>query len=147
MNDTDFFNEFIKKPKVEFVKSTLNRAWEAGFKPAIEVAVYEQDAGIMVPMEFVKSGRITLILGAADIRDYIFDVDNGVIHFSASFAGRPTPVTVPVAAITTVAVNHRVLGIGFPSWIDAPMVGEEVKGEPEYEGNVVSLFNNQKTKH
>ena len=147
MNDTDFFNEFIKKPKVEFVKSTLNRAWEAGFKPAIEVAVYEQDAEIMVPMEFVKSGRITLILGAADIRDYIFDVGNGVIHFSASFAGRPTSVTVPVAAITTVAVNHRVLGIGFPSWVEAPTVEEEVKAGQEYEGNVVSLFNNQKTKH
>lgn len=146
MDYRDFFNEFIKKPKVEFVLSTLERAWEAGFKPAIEVVVYEQDAEIMVPMEFVRSGKITLIMGAADIRDYHFDKTKGVIHFSASFAGRPASVIVPVAAITTVAVDRKVLGIGFPSWFETKTLEEEQK-EPEYKGNVVSMFNNQKTKH
>lgn len=151
MQEREFFNEFIKKPKIEFVKSTLERAWEAGFKPAIEVAVYQEDYEIMVPAQFVKSGRITLIMGATDIRDYHFDESKGVIHFSASFSGRPASVVVPVAAILTMAVDHKVLGIGFPSWVDTQAVDTTQKvQEDEVEdhtpgGNVVSLFST--TKH
>ncbi|MGL4353137.1 MAG: hypothetical protein ACRCTP_04270 [Aeromonas popoffii] len=147
MDDREFFMTFVKKAKVEYVKSTLERAWEAGLKPRFEVCVHGNDKAIMVPSEHVKGGFISLVLGVADIRDYHFDEVEGIIHFSASFGGKPTSVSVPVAAIAQVVVNSKLLVHGFPVWVDMEGVKPQEESKPAPEGNVVDLFKGKATKH
>ncbi|MEM6406688.1 MAG: ClpXP protease specificity-enhancing factor [Pseudomonadota bacterium] len=53
---------------------------------------------VHVPQHLVDDGRIVLNIGPTAVRD--LDLANEAISFSARFNGRPTPVYVPIQAVT-----------------------------------------------
>lgn len=152
MDNAEFVKKFIQAGKTAFVKKVLDVAWEAGMKPALLLMVHEDDTKTSVPTNFVKDGKISLIMGAADIRNYHFDEDEGVISFTASFGGRPMDVVISVGAIICMYVDHQPIPANFPVWAHVPSGAvepkkHERKEEPQVTDNVVSLFKAGTTRH
>jgi stringent starvation protein B len=72
------------------------------------VVVDAEQAGVMVPRQFVQNGQIVLNVGPTAVRD--LHIENDAITFSARFGGQPMQVVVPMPAL--IAIYARENGVG-----------------------------------
>jgi stringent starvation protein B len=84
--------------------------------PYILVNAYGAD--VMVPQEFVKDGQIILNISASAVQGILM-TDNA-IEFSGRFAGIPTPVYVPVAAVMGIYARENGQGMVFEAEVPNP---------------------------
>jgi stringent starvation protein B len=95
-------------------KSYLIRAlhqWctDFGFTPFIAVFV---DAGVEVPMEFVKNNEIVLNLSLEACHQ--LQVGHDYISFQARFGGVPKKIMVPVSHVLAIYARENGQGMSFP---------------------------------
>lgn len=84
--------------------------------PYILVNAY--GAEVMVPQEYVKDGQIILNISPSAVHDLL--MSNDAIEFNGRFAGIPTPVYVPVAAVMGIYARENGQGMVFESEQPAP---------------------------
>ncbi|RDB44473.1 ClpXP protease specificity-enhancing factor [Halomonas sp. DQ26W] len=72
------------------------------------VVVDAEQAGVVVPRQFVQNGQIVLNVGPTAVRD--LHIENDAITFNARFGGRPMQVVVPMPAL--IAIYARENGVG-----------------------------------
>jgi stringent starvation protein B len=75
-------------------------------------------ADVMVPQEFVKDGQIILNISPSAVQGILM-TDNAV-EFSGRFAGIPTPVYVPVAAVMGIYARENGQGMVFEAEVPTP---------------------------
>ena len=69
-------------------------------------------AGVQVPTQYVKDGKIVLNVSPESIRG--LDMGNEEIGFSARFGGNPYEITVPVRAVLAIYAKENGKGMIFP---------------------------------
>ncbi|MDT8427703.1 MAG: ClpXP protease specificity-enhancing factor [Pseudomonadales bacterium] len=89
---------------------------ENRYTPYILVNAYGDE--VMVPQEYVKDGQIILNIAPSAVHDLL--MSNDAIEFNGRFAGIPTPVYVPVAAIMGIYARENGQGMVFESELPAP---------------------------
>jgi stringent starvation protein B len=72
------------------------------------VVVDAEQAGVIVPRQFVQNGQIVLNVGPTAVRD--LHIENDAITFSARFGGQPMQVVVPMPSL--IAIYARENGVG-----------------------------------
>lgn len=72
------------------------------------VVVDAEQAGVVVPRQFVQNGQIVLNVGPTAVRD--LHIENDAITFGARFGGQPMQVVVPMPAL--IAIYARENGVG-----------------------------------
>lgn len=75
-------------------------------------------ADVMVPQEYVKEGQIILNISPSAVQGILM-TDNAV-EFSGRFAGIPTPVYVPVAAVMGIYARENGQGMVFEAEVPNP---------------------------
>jgi stringent starvation protein B len=80
-----------------------------GFTPYIAVFV---DAGVRVPMEYVKDNEIVLNVGFEATSG--LKLGNDWIEFKARFAGGPREISVPVDHVIAIYARENGQGMAFP---------------------------------
>ncbi len=84
--------------------------------PYILVNAY--GANVMVPQEYVKDGQIILNISPSAVHGLL--INNDAVEFSGRFAGIPTPVYVPVAAVMGIYARENGQGMVFEAEAPAP---------------------------
>jgi len=74
--------------------------------------------GVMVPQEYVKDGQIILNISPAAVHE--LQMANDAVQFNGRFAGIPTPVYVPVAAVMGIYARENGQGMVFETENPAP---------------------------
>ena len=85
-----------------------------GFTPYIAVFV---DAGVKVPMEYVKNGEIVLNVGFEATTG--LELGNELIEFKARFGGSSRDISVPVDHVIAIYARENGQGMAFPVPSDA----------------------------
>lgn len=80
-----------------------------GMTPHIVVDALQKD--VIVPTEFVSSGKIVLNMSATAIHGLIIDSD--FMSFSARFSGKAMDVIVPISAIMAIYAKENGQGMVF----------------------------------
>ncbi|HFE37358.1 MAG TPA: ClpXP protease specificity-enhancing factor [Gammaproteobacteria bacterium] len=80
-----------------------------GMTPHIVVDVTQKD--VIVPQEFVSSGKIVLNLSPSAVHG--LTIDNDFMCFSARFSGRAMDVIVPVPAVMAIYAKENGQGMVF----------------------------------
>lgn len=94
-----------------------------GYTPYIAVKV---QAGVRVPMEFVRNGEI--VLNIAFSATSSLQMDNDAISFKARFGGVSRDLYVPIGAVAAIYAKENGHGMGFDVQTtseSAPATGEE----------------------
>ena len=91
------------------IRSICDWCADNGYTPHMLVAV--DYPGVIVPMEFVQNGRITLNISPMAVQN--LNVQTDPIWFSARFSGRPFEVQVPSGAVIAVFARENNEGIVF----------------------------------
>ncbi|PXW96669.1 stringent starvation protein B [Sphaerotilus hippei] len=109
-----------------------------GFTPYVAVHV---DAGVRVPMEYVKNGEIVLNVGfeaTSGLR-----IGNDVIEFKARFGGTSRDIVVPIDHVIAIYARENGQGMAFPAPSDPVPDAEQgarpPASEPVAGSNVSSL--------
>lgn len=84
--------------------------------------------GVMVPQEYVKEGQIILNISPTAVQQ--LQMNNEGIEFHGRFAGVPTPVHVPVAAVMGIYARENGQGMVF----DAEKPSPEPPPAPDADG-------------
>lgn len=74
--------------------------------------------GVMVPQEYVKDGQIILNISPAAVHE--LQMSNEAVQFNGRFAGIPTPVHVPVAAVMGIYARENGQGMVFETEAPTP---------------------------
>ena len=90
-----------------------------GFTPYIAVFV---DAGVRVPMEYVKNNEIVLNIGHEATS--AMKLGNDCIEFKARFGGTSRHVVVPVDHVVAIYARENGQGMAFPAPIEAKSAPE-----------------------
>lgn len=80
-----------------------------GLTPYIAVRV---DAGVRVPMEFVRNGEIVLNI-SFDATSGLH-IDNDAVRFKARFGGIARDIFVPIGQVTAIYARENGQGMAFP---------------------------------
>lgn len=94
------------------------------------VVVDAEQAGVIVPRQFVQNGQIVLNVGPTAVRD--LHIENDAITFSARFGGQPMQVVVPMPALIAIYARENGVGMVFghePVIPQAASGGEEEAAE------------------
>jgi len=86
------------------------------------------DSRSQVPSEYVKNGEITLNVSPSAVHK--LQMGNGLIEFSARFAGVARQISVPVACVY--ALYARETGHGMTFDVDAPRPAAQSEAEREH---------------
>ncbi|AMC99592.1 ClpXP protease specificity-enhancing factor [Halomonas chromatireducens] len=92
------------------------------------VVVDAEQAGVIVPRQFVQNGQIVLNVGPTAVRD--LHIENDAITFSARFGGQPMQVVVPMPALIAIYARENGVGMVFGHEPVIPQALEE-NGEGE----------------
>jgi stringent starvation protein B len=68
--------------------------------------------GVDVPTEYISDGTITLNISMNSVRG--LEMSDEWVLFKARFAGRETPIEVPIAAVQAIYARENGQGIFFP---------------------------------
>jgi len=85
-------------------------ALDSGFTP--QIAVDATQAGVQVPVSYVREGQIVLNIHPQAVHQ--LNLGNDTITFFARFGGNSEPVTVPVHAVLAIYARENGRGIQFP---------------------------------
>ncbi len=85
-----------------------------------QLIVDAKTEGVVVPGEFVQEGKIVLNVSERAVRN--LSLGNDLVEFSARFAGKAFPVTVPTRAVLAVYASENGVGMAFQ--------GEPNDGDP-----------------
>jgi stringent starvation protein B len=91
---------------------------DSGFTPYLTVVV---GAGVRVPMEFVRDGRITLNVGPDATQG--LRLGNDWIEFKARFGGVAREILVPIERVEAIFARENQQGLGFQV-VDAPAAAD-----------------------
>lgn len=67
--------------------------------------------GVIVPLDYVQDGQITLNISPGAVRNLL--LDNVGVSFNARFGGVPMDVFVPIAAVLAIYARENGQGMGF----------------------------------
>ena len=76
------------------------------------ILVNANAAGVQVPTQYVKDGKIVLNVSPESIRG--LNLGNDEIRFSARFGGNPYDISVPVRAVLAIYAKENGKGMIFP---------------------------------
>jgi stringent starvation protein B len=85
--------------------------------PYIVVNAYAES--VQVPQEYVKDGQIILNISPVAVHGLL--MGNDALEFNGRFAGIPTPVYVPIAAIMGIYARENGQGMVFETEMPAPV--------------------------
>jgi len=85
--------------------------------PYIVVNAYAES--VQVPQEYVKDGQIILNISPIAVHDLL--MGNEALEFNGRFAGIPTPVYVPIAAIMGIYARENGQGMVFETEMPSPV--------------------------
>ncbi|EWG98676.1 ClpXP protease specificity-enhancing factor [Halomonas sp. BC04] len=94
------------------------------------VVVDAEQAGVVVPRQFVQNGQIVLNVGPTAVRD--LHIENDAITFSARFGGQPMQVVVPMPALIAIYARENGVGMVFGH---EPVIPQAAGGSGEGEAN------------
>ena len=94
-----------------------------GFTPYVAVFV---DAGVQVPMEYVKNNEIVLNVGFEATS--ALKLGNETIEFKARFGGSSREIVVPVDHVIAIYARENGQGMAFPMPSDTPATGSATAG-------------------
>jgi len=81
--------------------------------------VMAEDAGVIVPQDFVEDGKIVLNISPTAVQN--LELGDESVSFSARFSGRPMQVVVPVESAAALYARENGQGMIFPeAEIDTP---------------------------
>lgn len=100
---------------------------ENNMTPHIVVDAAKKD--VIVPMEFVSSGKIVLNLSPGAVHG--LTIDNDFICFSARFSGKAMDVIVPINAIMAIYAKENGQGMVFTDEVSSASQVSEVKTSKE----------------
>ena len=124
----------IGSTKPYMIRALYEWCTDNGLTPYLAVRV---DAGVRVPMEFVKNGEIVLNIGFDATSG--LNIDNEAIRFKARFGGVARDILVPITHVTAIYARENGQGMAFPvdaqefaeaTAEDAPAAGEDSSDEP-----------------
>lgn len=98
-----------KSRRPYLIRAIYQWTLDNGFTPYLLVAA--DQPGVMVPMQFVKDGRIALDIGGMAVRD--LNIDHDPIFFSARFGGRAQDIIVPCGAVLAIYARENGEGVVF----------------------------------
>ena len=107
MNETTGSEVGSTKPYL--VRAIYDWSLDEGLTPQIMVDVEVQ--GVVVPLNYVKDGKIVLNLHPNSVRD--LELGNDYLLFSARFSGRAENITIPIEAVLAVYARENGQGIVF----------------------------------
>lgn len=90
------------------------------------VVVDAEQAGVIVPRQFVQNGQIVLNVGPTAVRD--LHIENDAVTFSARFGGQPMQVVVPMPALIAIYARENGVGMVFGH---EPVIPQAASGEEE----------------
>ena len=99
----------IPSNKPYLIRALHQWCTDFGFTPFIAVFV---DAGVEVPMEFVKNDEIVLNLSLEACHQ--LQIENDWISFQARFGGIPRKIMVPVTHVLAIYARENGQGMSFP---------------------------------
>lgn len=99
---------------------------DSGLTPYIAVLA---DAGVNVPLEFVKNGEI--VLNISPLATNRLKLGNEVIEFQARFGGVAREVAVPIDKVIAVYARESGQGMAFDVARPSPAGGEPAVADPE----------------
>ncbi len=94
--------------KPYLIRAIYDWCIDQGYTPYLTVVV---DAATLVPMEFVRDGRITLNISSSAAPG--LSLDNVWVKFSARFSGVSRRIEIPVSAIEGIYARENGEGLGF----------------------------------
>jgi stringent starvation protein B len=97
-----------------------------GFTPYIAVFV---DAGVQVPMEYVKNNEIVLNVGFEATSG--LKLGNEFVEFKARFGGVSREITVPVDHVVAIYARENGQGMAFPAPTDAASAASAALAVPK----------------
>jgi len=97
-----------------------------GYTPYIAVYV---DAGVSVPIEYVKNSEIVLNVGFEATSG--LKLGNQFIEFKARFGGSAREIAVPVDHVVAIYARENGQGMAFPAPAAAAAAAAVVAGEPQ----------------
>lgn len=95
--------------KPYLIRALYEWCTDNGLTPYLAVRV---DAGVRVPMEFVKNGEIVLNIGFDATSG--LHIDNEAIRFKARFGGVARDILVPIGQVTAIYARENGQGMAFP---------------------------------
>ena len=95
--------------KPYLVRAIYDWSLDEGLTPQIMVDV--DMPGVIVPLNYVKDGKIVLNLHPSSVRD--LELGNDYLLFSARFSGRAENITIPIEAVLAVYARENGQGIVF----------------------------------
>ena len=95
--------------KPYLVRAIYDWALDEGLTPQIMVDV--DVAGVIVPLNYVKDGKIVFNLHPNSVRD--LELGNDYLLFSARFSGRAENITIPIEAVLAIYARENGQGIVF----------------------------------
>ncbi|MDA8328238.1 MAG: ClpXP protease specificity-enhancing factor [Betaproteobacteria bacterium] len=108
--------------KPYLIRAIYDWCVDQGYTPYLTVVV---DAATLVPMEFVRDGRITLNISSSAAPGLL--LDNVWVKFSARFSGVARRIEIPVSAIEGIYARENGEGLGF----QVAEASEPPQDEPE----------------
>jgi stringent starvation protein B len=94
--------------KPYLIRAIYDWCTDHGYTPYLTVVV---DAATLVPMEFVRDGRITLNISPSAAHGLL--IDNVWVRFSARFSGVSRRLEIPVSAVEGIYARENGEGLGF----------------------------------
>lgn len=112
-----------KSRRPYLIRAIYQWTLDNGYTPYLLVAA--DQPGVVVPMPFVKDGRIALDIGGLAVRE--LNIDSDPIFFSARFGGRPYDIAVPSGAVLAIYARENGEGLVFGE----PEPSEPASATPE----------------
>lgn len=78
-----------------------------------QILVTASVPGVVVPVQYVKSGKIVLNISPAAVRG--LEIGNDRVCFGGRFAGRPYDISLPVTAVEAIYARENGKGLVFPA--------------------------------
>ena len=85
--------------------------WAIDHRLTPQILVDAGVAGVVVPMNCVKDGRLVLTIHPQSVED--LQMGNEWLQFSARFSGKPFAVCVPVTAVSAIYCRENGRGVVF----------------------------------
>ena len=120
--------------KPYLIRAIYDWTLDEGLTPQVMVDVSVEH--VVVPLNYVKDGKIVLNLHPSSVRG--LEVGNQYLMFSARFAGRAEDITIPIDAIVAVYARENGQGIVFQadgSGITPPPENADNKTEHALDSN------------
>lgn len=79
--------------------------------PQVLVDVNTDAEQVIVPIDYIKEGRIVLTIHPQSVMD--LEMGNQDLRFSARFTGKPFEICIPIAAVVAIYCKENGQGIAF----------------------------------